>query len=63
VVESLQRVSGVQVTDRGSGEANVVSLRGLTDVSTTINGRTIFTASGRAVALADIPRPWCRGSM
>lgn len=55
VVESLQRVAGVQVTDRAGGEANVVSIRGLTDVSTTVNGRTIFTASGRAVALADIP--------
>lgn len=55
VVESLQRVSGVQVTDRGAGEVNAVSIRGLTDVSTTINGRTIFTSSGRSVALADIP--------
>ncbi|UZJ44494.1 TonB-dependent receptor [Marinimicrobium sp. C6131] len=55
VVESLQRVAGVQVTDRAGGETNVVSIRGLTDVSTTVNGRTIFTASGRAVALADIP--------
>ncbi|WP_341937957.1 TonB-dependent receptor [Marinimicrobium sp. C2-29] len=55
VVESLQRVAGVQITDRASGEANTVSIRGLTDVSTTVNGRTIFTASGRAVALADIP--------
>lgn len=55
VVESLQRVSGVQVTDRGSGEVSGVSIRGLTDVSTTVNGRTIFTASGRSVALADIP--------
>lgn len=55
VVESLQRVAGVQVTDRADGETNVVSIRGLTDVSTTVNGRTIFTASGRAVALADIP--------
>lgn len=55
VVEALQRVSGVQVTDRGSGEVNAVSIRGLTDVTTTINGRNIFTSSGRAVALADIP--------
>lgn len=55
VVESLQRVSGVQVTDRASGEVNTVSIRGLTDVSTTINGRTIFTSSGRSVALADMP--------
>ncbi|WP_041524114.1 TonB-dependent receptor [Gilvimarinus agarilyticus] len=55
VVESLQRVSGVQVTDRGAGEASTVTIRGLNDVSTTLNGRTIFTASGRAQALADIP--------
>ncbi|MDO3381172.1 TonB-dependent receptor [Gilvimarinus algae] len=55
VVESLQRVPGVQVTDRAGGEVNVVTIRGLTDVSTTINGRTIFTASGREVQLADIP--------
>lgn len=55
VVEALQRVSGVQVTDRGAGEVSSVSIRGLTDVTTTVNGRTIFTASGRSVALADIP--------
>lgn len=55
VVEALQRVSGVQVTDRGAGEVSTVSIRGLNDVTTTVNGRTIFTASGRSVALADIP--------
>lgn len=55
VVEALQRVSGVQVTDRGAGEISAVSIRGLTDVTTTINGRNIFTASGRSVALADVP--------
>lgn len=55
LVESLQRVSGVQVTNRGAGEVASVSIRGLGDVTTTINGRTIFTASGRSVALADIP--------
>ncbi|WP_193165268.1 TonB-dependent receptor [Microbulbifer hainanensis] len=55
VVEALQRVSGVQVTDRGTGEVNTVSIRGLTDVTTTVNGRQIFTASGRSVALADVP--------
>ncbi|WP_346839561.1 TonB-dependent receptor [Microbulbifer sp. SAOS-129_SWC] len=55
VVEALQRVSGVQVTDRGAGEANTVSIRGLNDVTTTVNGRQIFTASGRSVALADVP--------
>ncbi|MCU4676455.1 TonB-dependent receptor [Catenovulum sp. 2E275] len=55
VVEALQRLTGVQVTDRGAGEVSTVSIRGLNDVTTTVNGRNIFTASGRSVALADIP--------
>ena len=55
LVEALQRVMGVQTTDRGGGEVSTVSIRGLNDVTTTINGRNIFTASGRSVALADIP--------
>lgn len=55
VVEALQRVTGVQVTARGSGEVNGVTIRGLGDVSTTVNGRQIFTSTGRSVALADIP--------
>ncbi|WP_187471011.1 TonB-dependent receptor [Luteimonas viscosa] len=55
LVEALQRVTGVQTTDRGAGEVTTVSIRGLNDVTTTINGRNIFTASGRSVALADIP--------
>ncbi|HSX85733.1 MAG TPA: TonB-dependent receptor [Cellvibrio sp.] len=55
VVEALQRVTGVQVTGRGSGEVSTVSVRGLTDVHTTVNGRDIFTGAGRAVALQDIP--------
>lgn len=54
-VEALQRVPGVQVTDRARGEVSRVAIRGLEDVTTTINGRNIFTASGRQVALADIP--------
>ncbi|WP_417762300.1 TonB-dependent receptor [Shewanella sp.] len=55
VVEALQRVTGVQVTDRASGEVNTVSIRGLTDVTTTVNGRKMFTAAGQQVAVADIP--------
>lgn len=55
VVEALQRVSGIQTTDRGGGEVSTVTIRGMTDVTTTVNGRDIFTASGRALALADIP--------
>lgn len=55
VVEALQRVTGVQVTNHGSGEISGISIRGLTDVNTTVNGRNIFTASGLAVALQDVP--------
>src|SRR5690625_5664922 len=55
VVESLQRISGIQVTDRGAGEVNTVLIRGLSDVSTTINGRTMFTSVGRSTELADVP--------
>lgn len=55
VVEAMQRISGVQVTNRGSGEIAGVSIRGLTDVTTTVNGRSIFTSSGLSVALQDIP--------
>src|SRR5690606_31407037 len=35
VIEALQRVTGVQVTDRGGGEANGIVIRGLPDVTTT----------------------------
>lgn len=55
VVEALQRVTGVQTTGRGAGEISTVSIRGLTDVHTTVNGRDVFTGAGRAVALQDIP--------
>ncbi|MGD8174863.1 TonB-dependent receptor plug domain-containing protein [Marinimicrobium sp. ARAG 43.8] len=55
VVESLQRVSGIQVTDRGQGETSTVLIRGLSDVSTTVNGRTIYGTVDRAIELADIP--------
>lgn len=55
VVEALQRVTGVQTTGRGAGQVTGVSIRGLTDVHTTVNGRDVFTGSGRSVALQDIP--------
>lgn len=55
VIEAMQRITGVQVTSRGAGEVAGISIRGLTDVNTTINGRNIFTASGLSVALTDIP--------
>ncbi len=55
VVEALQRVPGIQVTDRAGGEVGTISIRGMSDISSTWNGRTIFTASGRYEALQDIP--------
>ncbi|MFC0170038.1 TonB-dependent receptor [Pseudoduganella danionis] len=55
VVEALQRVTGIQVTNRSGGEVGALSIRGLPDIQTTWNGRTIFTASGQQVALQDIP--------
>jgi iron complex outermembrane receptor protein len=55
VIEALQRMTGVQVTGRGAGEASTVSIRGLTDVHTTVNGRDVYTGIGRAIALQDIP--------
>lgn len=55
VVEALQRVTGVQTTGRGGGEVTGISIRGLTDVNTTVNGRDVFTGVGRDVAIWDIP--------
>lgn len=54
VVEALQRVTGIQITDRAGGEAGTISIRGLTDPLTTLNGRNIFTAAGTSFALQDI---------
>nr|WP_298716513.1 TonB-dependent receptor [uncultured Steroidobacter sp.] len=55
VVEALQRITGVQITDRGGGEAEGIVIRGLNDVTTTWNGRNVFTASARSLSLQDIP--------
>ena len=55
VVEALQRVTGVQVTDRGNAEAGALSIRGLSDPLTTMNGRIIFTGTGTSFALQDLP--------
>lgn len=59
--EALSRVSGIQVT-RDRGEGTGLSLRGLTQVQTTLNGREIFTAgSGRTLEYADIPAEMLAG--
>jgi iron complex outermembrane recepter protein len=55
VVEAVQRVPGVQISNRGGGEADATFIRGLPDIATTWNGRNMFTASGRQLALQDIP--------
>jgi TonB-dependent receptor len=52
--EALQRVTGVQIA-RGRGDANLVLIRGLPNIVTTLNDRQIFTTTGRGIALADIP--------
>ena len=51
---ALARVTGVTVT-RGGGESAGVTVRGLPDISTTYNGREIFTAEGRFVQIQDFP--------
>lgn len=55
VADSLQRITGVQIT-RDYGEGNGVAIRGLTQVETTLNGHEIYTASGgRSFNLSDMP--------
>ncbi|MGN6278127.1 MAG: TonB-dependent receptor [Sphingomonas sp.] len=51
---SLARLAGVQAT-RNAGETQAIRIRGLPDVATTYNGRSIFTGSGRDVAIQDFP--------
>jgi iron complex outermembrane recepter protein len=54
VSDSLQRITGVQVF-RDSGETNRVVIRGLPNVISELNGREIFTGSGRTFAFQDLP--------
>ncbi|MEO7494826.1 MAG: TonB-dependent receptor, partial [Massilia sp.] len=54
VAQTLARVSGIQVR-RDGGEANSVLIRGLPGISTLLNGREMFTTTGRYIQLADIP--------
>lgn len=55
VVEALQRLSGVQVTNRGSGQVGTIYIRGLGDIETTWNGRKMFTSSGLYYSVQDMP--------
>jgi len=55
VSDTAARIPGVQV-ERARGEAaGQVLVRGLPELTTTYNGREIFTAETRNVALADFP--------
>jgi TonB-dependent receptor len=52
--DSLARITGVMV-QRGGGEAGQVLVRGLPNIATSYNGRDIFTAEARYVAVQDFP--------
>ncbi|MGF7147049.1 TonB-dependent receptor [Sphingomonas zeicaulis] len=52
---ALQRVPGVQVSVNRNNELGDVRVRGLPDVLTTVNGREIFTTTGRKFDLNDLP--------
>jgi iron complex outermembrane receptor protein len=54
VIEALQHVTGVQIS-RNAAEANQLLIRGLPDIETLLNGREIFTSTGRFITLQDIP--------
>ncbi|MDE2182200.1 MAG: TonB-dependent receptor [Alphaproteobacteria bacterium] len=54
VIEALQHVTGVQIS-RNAAEANQLLIRGLPDIATLMNGREIFTSTGRFMTLQDVP--------
>jgi iron complex outermembrane recepter protein len=54
VAQTLARIPGIQVS-RGAGEASDVLIRGLPGIATTLNGREMYTTTGRYIKLADIP--------
>lgn len=60
VAEALARVTGIQIR-RDAGEANSVLVRGLPNVVTLLNGREVFTTTGRFIALGDVPANLLQG--
>ncbi len=54
VIEALARVTGVQIS-RSRGEGSGLTIRGLSDVQTTINGNNTNEGEARSINLADIP--------
>ncbi len=55
VADALQRVTGVQIAQGGQGETTSVVIRGLPNVISTLNGREIFSGSGRGYAFQNLP--------
>lgn len=54
VPEAIARVTGVQIT-RSHGEGGDISIRGMSDISTTVNGYDAASGVGRSMSLSDIP--------
>lgn len=55
VASALQRIPGVQVSVGDNNEIQSPLIRGLPDIETTLNGREVFTGSGRAFSFQDLP--------
>ncbi|MGY2736994.1 TonB-dependent receptor [Sphingomonas sp. UYP23] len=55
VAAALQRVPGVQVTVGDNNEIVNPIIRGLPDILTTLDGREIFTGTGRGFSYQDLP--------
>lgn len=54
VPEAISRITGVQILrERGKGQS--ISIRGLDDVQTTINGNNVNLGVDRSINLADVP--------
>lgn len=52
---ALQRVPGVQTTVGANNEITGVVIRGLADILSTLDGREVFSGTGRGFALQDLP--------
>ncbi|RDS79450.1 TonB-dependent receptor [Dyella monticola] len=55
VADAMQRITGVQIAQGFQGETDTVVVRGLPNVETTLNGREIFSSTGRSFAFQDLP--------
>src|SRR3546814_17884282 len=58
---ALQRVPGVQVSNDRNNALSGVKIRGLSDISTTDDGRAIFTHTSRAFGLKQQPSQAMKG--